>query len=157
MMSSMRTHGRLSWLGKATMRCSHSTCFPGQPFDPTFLIGCAPFNVISDILFHKRFDYNDKKCLRLMSLFNENFYLLSTPWIQVTVLFLFHEPSVALFTLEEKSRLCGRDRPRKANNRRIQEGIWLGWLSTSYISDRVYLHVHAPIHTTPKRQLNPIF
>uniref|UniRef100_A0A8C2M9C0 Cytochrome P450 2E1 n=1 Tax=Cricetulus griseus TaxID=10029 RepID=A0A8C2M9C0_CRIGR len=54
----------------------------GQPFDPTFLIGCAPFNVISDILFHKRFDYNDKKCLRLMSLFNENFYLLSTPWIQ---------------------------------------------------------------------------
>lgn len=55
----------------------------GQPFDPTFLIGCAPCNVIADILFHKRFDYNDKKCLRLMSLFNENFYLLSTPWVQI--------------------------------------------------------------------------
>nr|XP_048280855.1 cytochrome P450 2E1 [Myodes glareolus] len=55
----------------------------GQPFDPTFLIGCAPFNVIADILFNKRFDYNDKKALRLMSLFNENFYLLSTPWIQL--------------------------------------------------------------------------
>uniref|UniRef100_A0A8C8VXG7 Cytochrome P450 2E1 n=1 Tax=Peromyscus maniculatus bairdii TaxID=230844 RepID=A0A8C8VXG7_PERMB len=54
----------------------------GQPFDPTFLIGCAPCNVIADILFHKRFEYNDKKCRRLMSLFNENFYLLSTPWIQ---------------------------------------------------------------------------
>nr|XP_042141624.1 cytochrome P450 2E1 isoform X2 [Peromyscus maniculatus bairdii] len=55
----------------------------GQPFDPTFLIGCAPCNVIADILFHKRFEYNDKKCRRLMSLFNENFYLLSTPWIQL--------------------------------------------------------------------------
>nr|XP_004669716.1 cytochrome P450 2E1 [Jaculus jaculus] len=55
----------------------------GQPFDPTFLIGCAPCNVIADILFHRRFDYNDKKGQRLMSLFNENFYLLSTPWIQL--------------------------------------------------------------------------
>uniref|UniRef100_A0A8C2R506 Cytochrome P450 2E1 n=1 Tax=Capra hircus TaxID=9925 RepID=A0A8C2R506_CAPHI len=55
----------------------------GQPFDPTFVIGFAPYNVISDILFHKRFDYKDKMGLRLMSLFNENFYLLSTPWIQV--------------------------------------------------------------------------
>ncbi|OBS70886.1 hypothetical protein A6R68_00555 [Neotoma lepida] len=77
----------------------------GQPFDPTFLIGCAPCNVIADILFHRRFDYNDKKCLRIMSLFNENFYLLSTPWIQVTKLLLFHEPSVALFTLEEEEKL----------------------------------------------------
>ncbi|ELW67341.1 cytochrome P450 2E1 [Tupaia chinensis] len=55
----------------------------GQPFDPTYLIGCAPCNVISDILFHKHFDYNDKTFLRLMSLFNENFYLLSTPWLQL--------------------------------------------------------------------------
>ncbi|KAM4852112.1 cytochrome P450 2E1 [Thomomys bottae] len=55
----------------------------GQPFDPTFLIGCAPCNVIADILFNRRFDYNDKKVHRLMSLFNENFYLLSTPWIQL--------------------------------------------------------------------------
>ncbi|XP_008061393.1 cytochrome P450 2E1 [Carlito syrichta] len=54
----------------------------GQPFDPTFVIGCAPCNVIADILFRKHFNYNDKKCLRLMSLFNENFYLLSTPWLQ---------------------------------------------------------------------------
>ncbi|XP_004580216.2 cytochrome P450 2E1 isoform X1 [Ochotona princeps] len=55
----------------------------GQPFDPTYIVGCAPFNVISDILFNHRFDYQDKQALRLMSLFNENFYLLSTPWIQV--------------------------------------------------------------------------
>ncbi|XP_061047587.1 cytochrome P450 2E1 [Eubalaena glacialis] len=55
----------------------------GQPFDPTFVIGFAPYNVISDILFHKRVDYNDKTALRMLSLFNENFYLLSSPWIQL--------------------------------------------------------------------------
>ncbi|MXQ94334.1 hypothetical protein E5288_WYG001198 [Bos mutus] len=55
----------------------------GQPFDPTFVVGFAPYNVISDILFHKRFDYKDQTSLRLMSLFNENFYLLSSPWIQL--------------------------------------------------------------------------
>uniref|UniRef100_A0A5F9CPH3 Cytochrome P450 2E1 n=1 Tax=Oryctolagus cuniculus TaxID=9986 RepID=A0A5F9CPH3_RABIT len=55
----------------------------GQPFDPTFVIGCTPFNVIAKILFNDRFDYKDKQALRLMSLFNENFYLLSTPWLQV--------------------------------------------------------------------------
>ncbi|KAM9052858.1 cytochrome P450 2E1 [Megaptera novaeangliae] len=55
----------------------------GQPFDPTFVIGFAPYNVISDILFHKRADYNDKTALRMLSLFNENFYLLSSPWIQL--------------------------------------------------------------------------
>uniref|UniRef100_A0A287DG20 Cytochrome P450 2E1 n=1 Tax=Ictidomys tridecemlineatus TaxID=43179 RepID=A0A287DG20_ICTTR len=54
----------------------------GQPFDPTFLVGCAPCNVIADILFNRRFNYDDKKCLRLMSMFNANFYLLSTPWLQ---------------------------------------------------------------------------
>ncbi|XP_007533755.1 cytochrome P450 2E1 isoform X1 [Erinaceus europaeus] len=55
----------------------------GQPFDPTFLIGCGPCNVIADILFRKHFDYDDKMCQRMMHLFNENFYLLSTPWLQL--------------------------------------------------------------------------
>lgn len=71
---------------------SQPPCFPGQPFDPTFVVGFAPYNVISDILFHKRFDYKDQTSLRLMSLFNENFYLLSSPWIQVK-----HSPRFCLF------------------------------------------------------------
>ena len=71
---------------------SQRPCFPGQPFDPTFVVGFAPYNVISDILFHKRFDYKDQTSLRLMSLFNENFYLLSSPWIQVK-----HSPRFCLF------------------------------------------------------------
>ncbi|XP_015428201.1 PREDICTED: cytochrome P450 2E1 [Myotis davidii] len=53
----------------------------GQPFDPTFVVGYAPCNVIADILFRKRFDYEDRTSLRLQTLFNENLYLLSTPWL----------------------------------------------------------------------------
>ncbi|XP_070287892.1 cytochrome P450 2E1 isoform X1 [Myotis yumanensis] len=53
----------------------------GQPFDPTFVVGSAPCNVIADILFHKRFDYEDRTSLRLQTLFNENLYLISTPWL----------------------------------------------------------------------------
>ncbi|KAM9197923.1 cytochrome P450 2E1-like [Dugong dugon] len=55
----------------------------GQPFDPTFLISAANCNVISDIIFRKHFDYSDKKLLRLLNMFNENFYLLSSPWLQL--------------------------------------------------------------------------
>nr|XP_045010722.1 cytochrome P450 2C9 isoform X3 [Jaculus jaculus] len=54
----------------------------GSPCDPTFILGCAPCNVICSIIFHKRFDYNDQNFLNLMEKLNENFRLLSTPWIQ---------------------------------------------------------------------------
>ncbi|XP_077733192.1 cytochrome P450 2E1 [Canis aureus] len=59
----------------------------GQPFDPTFLLGFAPFNVIADILFHKHFDYSDQTGLRIQKLFNENFHLLSTGWLQLYNIF----------------------------------------------------------------------
>ncbi|XP_074088738.1 cytochrome P450 2E1 [Macrotis lagotis] len=54
-----------------------------QPFDPTFILGGGPLNVISDILFHHRLDYSDKQCQRLLHLYNENFFLLSSPWLQI--------------------------------------------------------------------------
>ncbi|XP_054949502.1 cytochrome P450 2E1 isoform X2 [Pan paniscus] len=69
--------------GRGDLPAFHAHRDRGQPFDPTFLIGCAPCNVIADILFRKHFDYNDEKFLRLMYLFNENFHLLSTPWLQL--------------------------------------------------------------------------
>jgi hypothetical protein len=56
---------------------------PGAPCDPTFILGCAPCNVICSIIFQKRFDYKDQTFLNLMDKFNENFRILSTPWIQV--------------------------------------------------------------------------
>nr|XP_021524724.1 cytochrome P450 2C18 [Aotus nancymaae] len=54
-----------------------------SPCDPTFILGCAPCNVICSVVFHKRFDYKDQKFLNLMEQFNENLSLLSSPWIQV--------------------------------------------------------------------------
>ncbi|XP_036048158.1 cytochrome P450 2C55 isoform X4 [Onychomys torridus] len=54
----------------------------GSPCDPTFILGCAPCNVICSIIFQNRFDYKDQEFLNLMEKFNENLRLLSTPWIQ---------------------------------------------------------------------------
>ncbi|XP_072484669.1 cytochrome P450 2C23-like isoform X2 [Notamacropus eugenii] len=54
----------------------------GQPTDPTFILGCAPCNVICSILFRDRFKYNDEKFLYLMNLLNENFRLFNKPWTQ---------------------------------------------------------------------------
>ncbi|XP_020831635.1 cytochrome P450 2C23-like [Phascolarctos cinereus] len=55
----------------------------GQPTDPTFILGCAPCNVICSVLFHDRFKYSDEKFLNLMKLLNENFQLLNSPWVQL--------------------------------------------------------------------------
>ncbi|KAM4840187.1 cytochrome P450 2C9-like isoform X1 [Urocitellus parryii] len=54
-----------------------------SPCDPTFLLGCAPCNVICSIVFHNRFDYKDKDFLNLMRKINENVQIMSSPWIQV--------------------------------------------------------------------------
>nr|XP_037865215.1 cytochrome P450 2C18 isoform X3 [Chlorocebus sabaeus] len=54
-----------------------------SPCDPTFILGCAPCNVICSVIFHNRFDYKDQRFLNLMEKFNENLRILSSPWIQV--------------------------------------------------------------------------
>ncbi|KAM5236826.1 cytochrome P450 2C18-like isoform 3-T3 [Ctenodactylus gundi] len=54
----------------------------GSPCDPTFILGCAPCNVICSVIFQKRFDYKDQDFLNLMEKFNENLRILSTPWLQ---------------------------------------------------------------------------
>ncbi|XP_036625509.1 cytochrome P450 2C23-like isoform X2 [Trichosurus vulpecula] len=55
----------------------------GQPTDPTFILGCAPCNVICSILFRDRFKYNDEKFLYLLKLLNENFQLANSRWTQL--------------------------------------------------------------------------
>ncbi|XP_026310623.1 cytochrome P450 2C19 [Piliocolobus tephrosceles] len=55
----------------------------GSPCDPTFILGCAPCNVICSIVFHKRFDYKDQQFLNLMEKLNENIKIASSPWIQI--------------------------------------------------------------------------
>ncbi|XP_072483360.1 cytochrome P450 2C44-like isoform X1 [Notamacropus eugenii] len=54
-----------------------------QAFNPTFIISCAPCNVICSILFNQRFKYDDQKFLHLMEILNENFRLLNSPWVQL--------------------------------------------------------------------------
>ncbi|XP_025252654.1 cytochrome P450 2C9 isoform X2 [Theropithecus gelada] len=54
----------------------------GSPCDPTFILGCAPCNVICSIIFHKRFDYKDQQFLKVMEKLNENVKIVSSPWIQ---------------------------------------------------------------------------
>ncbi|XP_019494672.1 PREDICTED: cytochrome P450 2C18-like isoform X2 [Hipposideros armiger] len=54
-----------------------------SPCDPTFILGCAPCNVICSIIFQNRFNYTDQDFLNLLEKFNENLRLFSSPWIQV--------------------------------------------------------------------------
>ncbi|KAM6186611.1 cytochrome P450 2C9-like isoform 3-T3 [Rhynchocyon petersi] len=53
-----------------------------SPCDPTFILSCAPCNVICSIIFQKHFDYKDKTFLCLMEKLSENLSILSSPWMQ---------------------------------------------------------------------------
>lgn len=55
----------------------------GSLCDPTFILSCAPSNVICSVVFHNRFDYKDENFLNLMEKLNENFKILNSPWMQV--------------------------------------------------------------------------
>ncbi|XP_052569399.1 cytochrome P450 2C25-like isoform X3 [Peromyscus californicus insignis] len=54
----------------------------GSPCDPTFILSCAPCNVICSIIFQNRFDYKDQDFLNLMKKMDENVRILSSPWLQ---------------------------------------------------------------------------
>ncbi|XP_059102636.1 cytochrome P450 2C26-like isoform X2 [Peromyscus eremicus] len=55
----------------------------GSLCDPTFILGCAPCNVICSIVFQNRFDYKDQEFLNLMEKLDENTKILGSPWLQV--------------------------------------------------------------------------
>ncbi|XP_050000619.1 cytochrome P450 2C27 isoform X14 [Alexandromys fortis] len=55
----------------------------GSPCDPTFILSCAPCNVICSTVFQNRFDYKDQNFLNLMEKLNENVKIISSPWMQV--------------------------------------------------------------------------
>ncbi|XP_036590753.1 cytochrome P450 2C19-like isoform X3 [Trichosurus vulpecula] len=54
----------------------------GLPCDPTFVLECAPCNVVCSIIFQKHFEYKDQKFLCLLNLLNENIRISSSPWIR---------------------------------------------------------------------------
>ncbi|XP_023595958.1 cytochrome P450 2C19-like isoform X3 [Trichechus manatus latirostris] len=53
-----------------------------SPCDPTFILGCAPCNLICSIIFQNRFDYTDQSFINIMEKFTENLSILSSPWMQ---------------------------------------------------------------------------
>ncbi|KAM4840174.1 cytochrome P450 2C9-like isoform X7 [Urocitellus parryii] len=54
----------------------------GSPCDPTFILDCAPCNVICSIIFKNRYDYQDPDFLTLMNKFNENMRIMTSTWAQ---------------------------------------------------------------------------
>ncbi|XP_032747783.1 cytochrome P450 2C7 isoform X1 [Rattus rattus] len=55
----------------------------GSPCDPSFILNCAPCNVICSITFQNHFDYKDKEILTFMEKMNENLKIMSSPWMQI--------------------------------------------------------------------------
>ncbi|XP_075866072.1 cytochrome P450 2C9-like isoform X2 [Microcebus murinus] len=51
--------------------------------DPTFILSCAPCNVICSIIFQRRFDYKDQNFLTLMERLNKNAKIISSSWMQI--------------------------------------------------------------------------
>uniref|UniRef100_A0A8C8Z959 unspecific monooxygenase n=1 Tax=Prolemur simus TaxID=1328070 RepID=A0A8C8Z959_PROSS len=70
-----------------------------SPCDPTFILSCAPCNMICSIIFQNRFDYNDNHFLKLMEKLHVNVNILSSPWMQVRPWSFPPEKSVMLFSL----------------------------------------------------------
>eukprot|EP00079_Xenopus_tropicalis_P018538 XP_004920468.2 PREDICTED: cytochrome P450 2C14-like [Xenopus tropicalis] len=57
--------------------------FKGKPFDNTMIMNAAVANIIVSIVLGHRFDYQDPKFLRLMSLINENLRLTGSPTVML--------------------------------------------------------------------------
>ncbi|OWK08092.1 hypothetical protein Celaphus_00008515, partial [Cervus elaphus hippelaphus] len=89
------------------------------PCDPTFILGCAPCNVICSIIFQNRFDYKDPIFLDLMERLNEILRILSSPWVQVRsrsffsgnhFCFFFHEVQIH----QAARRMCEQHSPAQS-------------------------------------------
>nr|XP_026238499.1 cytochrome P450 2C27-like [Urocitellus parryii] len=64
------------------MELDGGSVFTGSPCDPTFILDCAPCNVICSIIFKNRYDYQDPDFLTLMNKFNENMRIMTSTWAQ---------------------------------------------------------------------------
>ncbi|XP_062830439.1 cytochrome P450 2G1 [Anolis carolinensis] len=59
----------------------------GLPFDPTFFLSRTVSNVISSVVFGRRFDYEDQTFLSLLHKIHESLLEMSTPWAQLYDMF----------------------------------------------------------------------
>ncbi|KAB0390385.1 hypothetical protein E2I00_007211, partial [Balaenoptera physalus] len=88
----------------------------GSPCDPTFILGCAPCNVICSIIFQNRFDYTDQNFVNLLENFNENlriYELPMDPGSHNKVLKIFaYVKSYVLEKIKEHQAFLGINNPR---------------------------------------------
>ncbi|XP_030190844.1 cytochrome P450 2C21 isoform X2 [Lynx canadensis] len=79
-----------------------------SPCDPTFLLGCAPCNVICSVVFQNRFEYDDEKFSILINYFHENLLISSNSWIQLCNAFplLIHFPGCHNVLLKNIANQC---------------------------------------------------
>uniref|UniRef100_A0A8C5P9W1 Cytochrome P450 n=1 Tax=Leptobrachium leishanense TaxID=445787 RepID=A0A8C5P9W1_9ANUR len=61
--------------------------YKGKPFENTIKINAAVANIIVSILLGHRFDYNDPKFLKLMSLTNTNIRIIQSPMVMLYNIF----------------------------------------------------------------------
>ncbi|XP_076987901.1 cytochrome P450 2F1 [Tamandua tetradactyla] len=59
----------------------------GEPFDPTFVLSRSVSNIICSVIFGSRFDYEDERLLTIISIINDNFQIMSSPWGEMYNLF----------------------------------------------------------------------
>nr|XP_048308735.1 cytochrome P450 2C26-like isoform X2 [Myodes glareolus] len=59
----------------------------GTPYDPSFILACAPCNVICSIIFQNRFEYRDQVFVNLVEKLNVNTKILASLWVQVCNMF----------------------------------------------------------------------
>ncbi|KAK7805790.1 hypothetical protein U0070_024081, partial [Myodes glareolus] len=59
----------------------------GSPYDPSFILACAPCNVICSIIFQNRFEYKDQVFVSLMEKLNANLKIMCSLWMQVCNMF----------------------------------------------------------------------
>ncbi|OBS59663.1 hypothetical protein A6R68_09208 [Neotoma lepida] len=55
----------------------------GSPCDPSLLLACVPCNVISAVIFQRRFDYNDEIFQEFVEDFYRTLKALASPWAQL--------------------------------------------------------------------------
>ncbi|XP_023145810.2 cytochrome P450 2F3-like [Amphiprion ocellaris] len=68
----MGRKGMEEWIQEESQHLeAHIRSLKGQPFEPTFLLGCTVSNVICCLVFGERFNYEDKQFLRLLNIFTE--------------------------------------------------------------------------------------
>ncbi|XP_075692776.1 uncharacterized protein LOC142660012 [Rhinoderma darwinii] len=97
-------------------RCLAEKCMKDKdtPIDPTYILRLAVSNVICSVVFNERFDYEDKKFLKLLSYINDIFNLINSRSGQLlnmfpTMMYYLPGPHQRILTIFDKLKLFIRE------------------------------------------------